>query len=351
SVFGSISTAPCWATSVGGETRGYWERFVQPEDWDAWQNYVTTVVKRYRGTIDYWDTWNEPWGKFWSKWDPQTNTQQPRSPDAARDFAKLQKLGYEAAKGVDKGVHIAGINTYSNGGDWTRQLVQFGAQDTCDIYDYHHYNSEFTGFPNDAVERGYREALGAIGKIDKPVWMTEGNGANRLLKRGFYRYTLPEGIPTEDFVRTSDLTARYMIRLLSMNVAKIFLYHINVGGAFAVGPNAFQSLVTDDGFVHPQAAAHSQLAHELEDTKFVKHVDLAGGIHAYVFQSGDHAVAAILSEPKFRKDYVLPHPREGTVRDLFGNDLPDGAMFTGTAVYIGATKIDELEPLLTKLSN
>jgi hypothetical protein len=345
SIFGSISTAPCWATSVGGETRGYWERFVQPEDWDAWQNYVTTVVKRYRGTIDYWDTWNEPWGKFWSKWDPTANTQQPRSPDAGKDFAKLQKLGYEAAKAVDPNVHIAGINTYSNGAKWTRDVVEHGGATTCDIYDYHHYNSEFTGFPGDAVERGYHTALDPIGKIDKPVWMTEGNGANRMLKRGFYHFTLPDTIPPEDFVRTSDMTARYMVRLLSMNVAKIFLYHINVGGAFSDGPQAFQSLVTDDGYVHPQAAAHSQLAYELEDAKFDKHLDLGGGIHAYLFKSPERAVAVILSNITYRKDYTLPHPKDGSVRDLFGNDLPPDSKFTGTTVYISVKSIADLEQL------
>jgi hypothetical protein len=336
SILGSISTAPAWATSVGGETRGYWERFVQPEDWDGWQNYVKTVTARYRGIIDYWDTWNEPWGKFWSKWDPEANTQQPRSPDAGKDFAKLQKLGYEAAKSVDPKIHIAGINTYSNGEKWTRDVVEHGAAQTCDIYDYHHYNSEFTGFPGDAVERGYRTALGAIGTIDKPVWMTEGNGANRMLKRGFYHYTLPDEIPAEDFIRTSDLTARYMVRLLSMNVAKIFLYHINVGGALAVGPQSFQTLVTDDGYVHPQAAAHSQLAQELEGMRFAKHLDLGGGIHAYLFNSDDRATGVVMSNITYRKNYVLPHPKEGAVRDLFGNELPVNAKFTGTTVYISS---------------
>ncbi len=346
SVFGSLSTAPCWATSVGGETRGYWERFVEPEDWDAWQNYVKTVVARYRGTIDYWDMWNEPWGKFWSKWDPKANTQAPRSPDAGKDFAKLQKLGYEAAKSVDSEAQIAGINTYSNGASWTKDVVDHGGATTCDFYDYHHYNSEFTGFPGDAVERGYHTALDSIGKLEKPVWMTEGNGANRMLGRGFYHYTLPPTIASEDFVRTSDMNTRYMIRLLSMGVSKIFLYHINVGGPFTTSPASFQALVTDDGYVHPQAAAHSQMALELEGTKFDKHLDLGGGIHAYLFKSDDRAVAAILSNISYRKDFVLPHPKDGTVRDLFGNDLPDGAKFTGTTVYISAKSLADLEPIL-----
>jgi hypothetical protein len=181
--------------------------------------------------------------------------------------------------------------------------------------------------------------------------MTEGNGANRMLGRGFYHYTLPPGIASEDFVRTSDLNTRYMIRLLSMGVKKIFLYHINVGGTFTTAPSSFQALVTDDGYVHPEAAAHAQLAHELEDTHFAKHLDLGGGIHAYLFEGNHRAVAAILSEAKYRKDFVLPHPNDGAVRDLFGNDLPPGATFTGTTVYISSPKPNAaLEQLLRKSS-
>jgi hypothetical protein len=76
----------------------------------------------------------------------------------------------------------------------------------------------------------------------------------------------------------------------------------------------------------------------LEGAHFDKHLDLGGGIHAYLFKSNDRAVAAILSNITYRKDYVLPHPKDGAVRDLFGNDLPNGAKFTGTTVFISSPK-------------
>ena len=149
--------------------------------------------------------------------------------------------------------------------------------------------------------------------------MSEGNGANRTIVRGFYHHTLPHSVPSEDFVRLCDYQSRYMTRVLSLGVKKIFLYGVNFGGEWRAGPGEFQCLVNDDCFAHPQAAAHSALAYELEDTDFVKRVDPAEGIHAYLFQGKGRSVAVILSEAKYGK-YVLPHVENAATRDLFGND-------------------------------
>ena len=81
----------------------------------------------------------------------------------------------------------------SVGPKWTGALVDLGALKTCDVYDYHFYNAELTGFPKDAADRTLDESFGMINSgRDKPVWMTEGNGANRTIVRGFFHYTLPD---------------------------------------------------------------------------------------------------------------------------------------------------------------
>jgi hypothetical protein len=118
-------------------------------------------------------------------------------------------------------------------------------------------------------------------------------------------------------------------------VEKIFLYSINVGGEWRAGPGEFQCLVTDDGFAHPQAAAHSALAYELEDTHFAKEISPAEGIHIYIFSGISRSVAVVLSSPQHAA-YVLPHPKNSAVRDLFGNDVRTGELFRGTTVYISS---------------
>jgi hypothetical protein len=178
--------------------------------------------------------------------------------------------------------------------------------------------------------------------------MTEGNGANRFISRGFYHYSLPETVPQEDYLQTADYQSRYVTRLLAIGVKKIFFYHINVGGEFFPGGADFQALVTDDGFAHPQAAALSAEAWELEDTHFVKHLDLHGGMHAWIFAGKDRSVAVITSETKHR-DFSLQYSKDATVRDLFGNTVKPGDSFKGTTVFIDSPRgEDELGAMLTR---
>jgi hypothetical protein len=350
-ILGMLGTAPPWATGVPEQPGGpdYWERWNEPRDVTDYANYCRVLAARYKDSIRVWDIWNEPWGRFWSKWDPAT-TKSSRSPTAPQDFAKLQQAGYEAVKSVDPALQVAGIDTMggSVGAKWTAPLVGADALKTCDVIDYHFYNSELTGFPNDAADRTLKESFGMIHNLAQPIWMSEGNGANREVVRGFYHYTLPDSVPQEDFVRLADYQSRYMTRVLSKHVKKIFLYSINVGGEWRPGPAEFQCLVTDDGFAHPQAAAHSELAYELEDTHFVKQVDPAQGIHAYVFEGKNRSVAVILSEAKYG-NYVLPRLNDAAVRDFFGNDVKAGDTFSGTTVFISTTQ--DISTLLDALTH
>ena len=57
---------------------------------------------------------------------------------------------------------------------WTAPTVELGGLKTCDIYDYHFYNTELCGYPGDAADRTLRESF--RGASDKPIWMSEGNG-------------------------------------------------------------------------------------------------------------------------------------------------------------------------------
>ena len=74
--------------------------------------------------------------------------------------------------------------------------------------------------------------------------MTEGNGPTARLCAGFYHYTLPSSVPAENFVRLADYQSRYMTRVLSMGVKKIFLYSINVGGECAPDRASFNAWST-----------------------------------------------------------------------------------------------------------
>jgi len=338
SILGSLTQAPAWTTGLPHPANDYWERYLEPKNLDDFANYVRTITKHYQSEIRYWDVWNEPWLKYWSKWDAQKN-ESVRSPQAAEEYVHLEQTAYDAAKSVDPKLTILGVNTtgHGHGNKWTTDVVATGGLVPCDIYDYHHYNSERAGFLNDVVERYFAQtwdpALKKLGgKFDKPVWMTEGNGTNTLIDRGLYHYSAP-GTEPEDPLDVSDRLARYLIATLARGVDKIFLYHMNMGGEWHPGFGPFQTVVTDDGYVHPCGAALAEVAWQLDDAKFVKRISVANGVYAYVFANKNRTIAAISSAPN-AGPYILPTDGE----DLFGNPVKRGSLFNGHVVYLHASE-------------
>lgn len=225
---------------------------------------------------------------------------------------------------------ILGFNTYGseNWTKWTKDVLDFGGIDTCDAISYHNYEKNMTGFPGDNIERAYQAAMGPIitklGRVPKPVWMSEGAPQSGDVSNGFYRYTLPYENGNDNW-RIADRLARFVITHKANGEAHEFLYTMHGHSTFG-GDVEFTTLVTVDGYLHPCAAAHSALAWLLEDTKFVKRVTLADGVFAYLFAGGDRAVAAITSKPTHIA-YVLPAAQGLQLLDLFGNSpAPDEAI-------------------------
>jgi len=84
----------------------------------------------------------------------------------------------------------------------------------------------------------------------------------------------------------------------------------------------------------------------LEDTAIVERIELAEGVHAYLFAGPDRAVAALSSSPTFTPIPVPTRPGI-TGTDLFGNPLPADAQFTGR-VYLEAASTAALKAVLVK---
>ncbi|HZZ45033.1 MAG TPA: hypothetical protein VFE58_19005, partial [Tepidisphaeraceae bacterium] len=338
-LLGTLQQSPGWASGYGKPTDDYWLHYLEPVDMAAWGEYVTKTTGHYKDSIQAWDIWNEPWNRFWSVWDAKKN-EAVRSPTAGEDYAKLEKATFVAAKAVNPTFRLAGLNSTggTHGKGWTKEVAAADGLSGCDLYSYHSYSNEMAGFPGDVAERHFQDALGPAiqklgGKLDKPVWMTEGTGANGAITRGFYHYSAP-GEDAEDAMEVADRLVRYEVSTLAQGAAKVFLYSMNVGGEFRPGAGEYQSLVTDDGFPEPSAAAHAVMAWHLEGKHFVKRIELAKGVYASIFEGENHSVAVITSAVTYGK-YVLPGDVIALdVRDLFGNDVPDKTVFDGRTTYV-----------------
>jgi hypothetical protein len=342
-ILGLLSTSPGWASNWGKPCTGYFDRYLEPLNMDDWANAVRTIVSHHRDLIDTWEIWNEPWGSaFWSwKYDETNGTDWLAhfvpSETPAADYARLQKVAYAAAHEVDPAVTILGFNTYgsTDGGKWTRAVMDDGGVDTCDAMSYHHYENGLTGMPNDPSERAYQAAwepvLAKHGQPPKPVWMSEGAPLSGDPSNGFYRYTLPDE-NGEDTWHIADRLARYVVSHRATGEKHAFLYTMHGHSTFGGGMQ-WSTLITADGYLHPSAAAHSACAWLLEDTDFVRLVTLADGVYGYLFAGPRRAVAVISTSPEHAA-YALPTAPNVQLSDLFGNPLAPGAGIDDRVHYV-----------------
>jgi hypothetical protein len=327
-VLGLFSTAPEWASYFDKSRNGYFDRFYQPRELNWYAHYVEVVAERYRGVIDTWDVWNEPWNKEW--WaigydEASQNYVTSKEPEA--DFVRLQRRAADAAKAVEPSLTVLGVNstTGDTGTAWTRGVVQSGGLETSDVVCYHQYTSEQIGFENDVVERGWRQALEpamAEGRIEKSVWMTEGSPVMAMSGPGFYKRVIP--FPDyENFAATSDRLVRFVVALLAQRVEKVFLYSMHSHEGFSTQENPWRVIVGMDGYLHPNAAAHSAMAWLLEDRKFVSRFEPAAGVTAYVFEGGGKSVAVLAPRPGVSADWAPPS--ELARIDMYGNPVTEAA--------------------------
>ena len=353
-IFAQFGTAPPWAThfnELGLKNVGYFEKFLRPKKNEDFANYVKVVSARYKGVIDEYFVWNEPWGSWWkSGADSKFYTE--RSPEA--DYAELSKVAYNAAKAVDPSIKISGFNGSSGQSKWTKGVYDAGALNYCDIVDYHFYTAKETAFPGDSAQGAYNDSVGYIKEkspsFKKPVYMSEGQGASSgaegdspISHSGLYKHSLT-WTAENDSINLSDMNCRYVISVLAQNVSKVFLYSAHCYNTLSATPN-FLVLLGADGYPHPSLAAHSNMAWNLENKKFIKIIPLTKNVFAYMFE-GSNGSTAIISGMQGGV-YSIPKSGDITVTDLFGNPLHDKAELHGTLIYVNSKlKADALTGIL-----
>ncbi|EIQ00449.1 hypothetical protein OpiT1DRAFT_04992 [Opitutaceae bacterium TAV1] len=352
-ILGQLGTAPAWATALQQVGPSDWlDRYYRPQDLDAFRNYVRTVATRYRQQIRYWEVWNEPWlASFWKsgrKIDAEGRIHNVYDKDSPAAYAHLTRLAVDAAHQADPALHVIGVNTKPgtgaprpgrsfSGEDWTRQVAAAGGLEGLAAMSWHLYITRNIGYANDWVEISRKQAFGPVTdpqtrRPSLPVWMTEGSAVQRMTGRGFYYQSLPFPDATDDHgLKVSDQLLRYVTTVLAGGSEKIFLYSMHKYGFFDDG-TSFRVLVSEDGYLHPSAAAFSALAWRLEGKRFTQAVQVTSDTRAYVFRdsaSTSREWTAVL----IRKDESTPSTLSlrdlrassaDSLRfdDIFGNPLP-----------------------------
>lgn len=350
-ILGDISSAPEWASFFHGARHhyNYFDKMYQPKDMEAFKNYVRTVVSRYKGVIDEYQVWNEPWStSFWHKsYDQEKNKLLPGE-DPAGDYTRLSKIAYTEIKNICPDITVYGFNTLGGqaGTEWTKQCFDAGAYEFCDIIDFHYYNqnSQLNGFPGDPVSQAYNNAVGYIKKHVqgnmKPVVQSEANpakgGSVPLGLAGSDSFTgmMKHSMPWEQEsapAKVADIACRFIIAHLRLGVKRIFLYSDHTYHHM-LRPPSFPVLLGADGYPHPNFAAFSNMAWLLEDRPFSREEKIGDNVWAYVFAGRDKSVAVITGMNNGK--YSLKPDSQWEIIDLFGNPVKGSAEYKDEIFYV-----------------
>jgi len=136
------------------------------DDLPGWSDYVSAVVDRCKGSVKYWEVWNEA-PNFIGTGTPS-------------DYAKTVVQSYDAAKAADPTCQV-GLSIQSNNVNWVEQVIRAGAKDHFDFIAVHPY--EILGLvESDGLEPEFMSIVPTIRRMlaardparaNVPVWFTE----------------------------------------------------------------------------------------------------------------------------------------------------------------------------------
>ena len=339
-ILGGLSTAPAWANGVDKMVKNpeklfwlerYRLRYAAPRNLKDFAQYVSTVVKRYRQVIDEYMVWNEPWSNFFFYQGVDQNGKPVVFDDSASAYFALQKCAFETARFVAPEVRIAGYCSIAGGiGErWNRALTRLGANEFCDIVDFHLYSDRYTGYPGDIAECAVQELAKTIPvKKNQRIYMSEGQGASKSAWNeavgeyvGMYFHSIPWA-NRDNNLELSELQCRYIVSLLAAGVDRIYLYSAHTYEGLTKQPN-FLALLQADGYPSPQLVAHAALARLLEDKKYVCRKDFKNQVYVYCFSAQGESTAVVIPR-KTAASYLLQSKLPGVRRvDLYGNPYDD----------------------------
>jgi hypothetical protein len=161
----TLGRTPQWASARPDEAAGSRRNpapggAAPPKNISDWQNYVRTVVTRYKGRIEAYEIWNEPNLVNYYSGSPE-------------QMVNLAREAYAIIKEVDPAALVVAPSAVGpTGAAWLDQYFKLGGASYADIIGYHFYMG--AAEPELVLER-IREVQRVMAKsnINKPLWDTE----------------------------------------------------------------------------------------------------------------------------------------------------------------------------------
>ena len=162
-----LGQTPAWAAADPNAPSAYLVpgSSSPPADLTDWEDYVRTVVTRYKGKIAYYELWNEPDLSDFYSGDIET-------------LVTLSRAAAAIIREVDPAARIVSPSPVPSFGeaDWFDSYLTLGGGETFDIVGVHLYINgddppEFTP----PVINATRQVMAKHGIAERPLWNTESN--------------------------------------------------------------------------------------------------------------------------------------------------------------------------------
>jgi len=165
-IHGQITFTTTWNTTGPASLGPAQQEHYPPADDNSWSQWVTMLVKRYKGAVRTWELWNEPdLLPFW--------------PGTPSQYAQLLAVTYSAVKSADPtarfatgGLALAGDPSYYNP-NFLQQILtdpNYPATPNFDVVSFHTYGA-LTETRNKVSY--IRTQLANHGVSNRQLWVTE----------------------------------------------------------------------------------------------------------------------------------------------------------------------------------
>jgi hypothetical protein len=206
----TLGNTPQWASMRPDEPCLYGMGCgAEPKDPKLWEDYVRTVVQRYKGKIAYYEIWNEPAFAMGQRHDHhEVRKRAAFFSGDPQDMVALARSAKSVINEVDPAARVlspAAVAEVSR----MEPFLAAGGGDTFDIWAEHFYDDQPERLPRRISE--FRTLLAKYGVGDKPIWNTETGWVLNTPKGGGLdkKFIIPETTGADLVARTLILSAYF----------------------------------------------------------------------------------------------------------------------------------------------
>jgi len=303
-------------------TNNYWPAWADQgglPNLDKWEEFVEQIVTHYKGTVRYWEIWNEPSNQFTPAF-----------------YAEMMRRAAAAIHRADPGAKIigmGGIFSYSWALDVITALGGNPAQ-YMDFLSVHLYP------PNGPASADFKREI--IDRYGIPVWNTE----TGYWDRGFYKGVNSNWFASGDAIWPHTFADDFYIGslLAPEEVAANLLQ--SIGGGLSnyfyydsrqfANPSYFRShttLLEYDDTIRSKGIAYSILASFVDHSTGQGNISPDPNTYAYLFDRGGVPLLGLWTKDKSNKVLGI------STTPVKAYDMMGNLVYTGSSIPYGRTPI------------